>query len=56
MKAKWKVSWLIFSALLAPLAMGGCEWQCDCSGNEVKDAIKEVGDEVGDVIDKAKKD
>ena len=41
---------------LAPLSMGGCEMECDCQDNDVKDAIDEVGDEVQETIDKAKDD
>lgn len=47
---------LLLGAFLVPLSMGGCEMECDCSRNDVKEAIDEAGDEIEEIVDKAKDD
>lgn len=48
-----KLGWLAAIGL-APLAMGGCEMSCSCSGDEPRNVIDEIGDEVEDAVEEVK--
>lgn len=56
MRAKHKFIWITFAALLAPLAMGGCDLSCTCNGDKPTDIVDEIGDEVEDAIDEVSPD